>query len=141
MFQSIKQLDTSLFLYLNSLHNSFFDQAMWLASDKFVWIPLYIWFLWLLYRKYPKHFWVVVITIALMILAGDQLSRTFKDFFGRFRPTHEPSIQQLVHTVNGYMGGSYSFFSGHATNSFAVAFFIICMLPDSRKFIIPVALA
>ena len=140
MLQAIKQLDISLFLYLNGLHAPFPDHVMWLASDKFFWIPLYIWFLWLLYRRYPKHFWLIIITIVLMILAGDQLSRSFKDLFGRYRPTHEPAIQHLVHTVNGYMGGSYSFFSGHATNSFAVALFMISMLPGSRKFIVPVVL-
>lgn len=141
MLQALNQLDTTIFLYLNSQHNPFFDRLMWLASDTFVWIPLYLWFLWLLYRNYPRHFWFLLVTIALMILAGDQLSRMFKYSIARYRPSHDPSIQNLVHTVNGYMGGAYSFFSGHATNSFAVAIFMITMLKSMRNYIVPLALA
>lgn len=141
MFQALNQFDTSLLLYLNGLHSPFFDHVMWLASDKFIWAPLYCWFLWLLYRKYPGRFWLILVSVALMILVGDQLSRLFKDMVGRYRPTHEPAIQQLVHTVNGYTGGAYSFFSGHATNSFAVALFMIMMLPDKRRLMLPLTLA
>jgi undecaprenyl-diphosphatase len=141
MLQALNQLDTTIFLYLNSLHSPFFDRLMWLASDMFVWIPLYLWFLWLLHRNYPRHFWLLLMAIALMILASDQLSRMFKDSVARYRPSHDPSIQLLVHTVNGYVGGAYGFFSGHATNSFAVAAFMITMLKRLYKYIIPLALS
>lgn len=141
MLQALKQLDTNIFLYLNGMHSPLCDHVMWLVSDKFIWIPLYAWFLWLLYRNYPKKYWTILLTIGLMILVSDQLSGAFKDLTARYRPTHDPSIQHLVHTVNGYLGGSYGFFSGHATNSFAVAAFLIFMLKASRSYIVPVALS
>ncbi len=139
--KSLENIDTTIFLWLNGLHSPFFDRVMWFASDRFIWIPLYILFLWLLYRKYPKRFWVVLLTIALMILAGDQLSRFFKETVARYRPSQDPDIQHLVHIVNGYTGGAYGFFSGHATNSFAVALFVITLLPANRRFILPLALS
>jgi undecaprenyl-diphosphatase len=58
----------------------------------------------------------------------------------RFRPSNDPVIGHLVHIVNGYRGGSYGFYSGHASNSFAVAVFMIVMVRKLRKIIIPVCL-
>jgi len=34
----------------------------------------------------------------------------------------------------------YGFYSGHAANAFAVAFFIICSLAGKRKYLVPVAI-
>lgn len=141
MLETITRLDTSLLLYLNGHHNAFFDQVMWLASAKFTWIPLYALFLWMLYREYPKKYWLVLITIALMILVSDQICNLFKESVLRYRPSHDPALQQMIHIVNGYTGGVYGFYSGHATNSFAVALFVINLLRGHRRVIIPVALA
>lgn len=140
MLETIKAFDESLFLTLNAWHNLFFDQAMWLFSNKIFWGPLYVWLLWLLYKKFPKHYWTVIVTIMLMIVVSDQLSNLSKDSFMRLRPTHELHLQGLIHTVNGYTGGMYGFYSGHASNSFAVAMFLIYSVSKGRKYIIPVAL-
>jgi len=140
MLETLKTIDESLFLFLNAQHNSFFDPLMWLFSEKLFWGPLYVWFLWLLYKKYPKHYWTVLITIALMIIASDQLSNLVKDSVMRLRPSHEPHLQTLIHTLNGYQGGTYGFYSGHASNAFAVAFFMISSLSGKLKYIILVAM-
>ena len=140
MFETIKSIDESLFLFLNAQHNSFFDPLMWLFSNKLFWTPLYAWFLWLLYTKYPKHFWTVLIAIVLMIVASDQLSNFAKNNFMRLRPSQEPHLYSLVHTVNEYRGGMYGFYSAHTANAFAVAFFLISTLAGSKKYIIPVIL-
>ena len=58
----------------------------------------------------------------------------------RLRPTNEEHLQGLIHTVNGYTGGMYGFYSGHASNSFAIAMFLIVSVLKGRKYIIPVAL-
>jgi undecaprenyl-diphosphatase len=113
---------------------------MWLFSSMLFWGPLYVWFLWLLHKEYPRHYWTVLIAIVLMITASDQLCNLVKDSFMRFRPTHEPRIQELVHTVNGYRGGMYGFYSGHSANSFSVALFVITAIAKRRIYLIPVAL-
>jgi undecaprenyl-diphosphatase len=58
----------------------------------------------------------------------------------RLRPSHEPHLQTLIHTLNGYQGGTYGFYSGHASNAFAVAFFMITSLSGKRKYILPAAM-
>lgn len=140
MMETLKAIDESLFLFLNAHHNSFFDTWMWLISEKLFWVPLYAWFLWLLYKKFPQHFWTVLITIALMISVSDQVCNLFKDTVLRLRPSQEPHLQSLVHVVNDYRGGTYGFYSAHSSNAFAVAFFMISILAGQRKYIIPVSL-
>jgi undecaprenyl-diphosphatase len=140
MLETIKTIDENLFLFLNAQHNSFWDQAMWLFSSMLFWGPLYVWFLWLLHKEYPRYYWTVLVAIVLLITASDQLSNLAKDSFMRFRPTHEPHLQDLVHTVNGYRGGMYGFYSAHSANSFSVAFFIIASVTKGRNYLIPVAL-
>jgi len=140
MLDALKAFDENLFLFLNSHHTSFFDQVMWLFSRLIFWGPLYVWFLWILYKRFPNHFWTVIVAIALMIVASDQLCNLAKEGFARFRPTHEPHLQDLVHTVNGYRGGMYGFYSGHAANTFTIAFFIIFAAAGNRIYLIISAL-
>lgn len=140
MWETVKSIDESLFLFLNAHHNSIVDVLMWLFSDKLFWGPLYVWFLWLLHKRYPKHYWTVLITILAMIIASDQLCNLAKDGFMRLRPSQEPHLQAMVHVVNNYRGGMYGFYSGHSSNAFAVALFMITTIAGERKYIIPVSL-
>jgi undecaprenyl-diphosphatase len=141
MLEAIKNLDENLFLFLNALHSPFFDQLMWLFSERLFWVPLYIWFLWMLYQKFPKHFWTVLVAVTLMIVVSDQLCNLAKDSVMRLRPSQEPHLQKLVHVVNGYRGGMYGFYSAHSSNAFAVAFFMITIVARERKYIIPVSIS
>jgi undecaprenyl-diphosphatase len=140
MLETIKSIDESLFLFLNAQHNSFFDPLMWLFSNKFFWAPLYAWFLWLLYQRYPKNYWTVLVAVLLLIVVSDQLCNLAKDNVMRLRPSQEPHLYSLVHILNDYRGGMYGFYSGHSANAFAVAFFMISLVEDKRKYIIPVTL-
>jgi undecaprenyl-diphosphatase len=140
MLETIKSIDESLFIFLNAHHNSFFDPLMWLFSEKFYWVPLYVWFLWLLYKHYPKHFWTVLISIALMIAVSDQLCNVVKNNVMRLRPSQEPSLYSLVHIINNYRGGMYGFYSSHASNAFALAFFMITVFRGNWKYILPASL-
>jgi undecaprenyl-diphosphatase len=140
MLDTIKSLDQSLFLALNAHHNSFFDPIMWLFSDKLFWAPLYAWFLWLLYKQFPKHYWTVIIAVILMIVASDQFCNLAKNGVMRLRPSQDPGIQAMVHIVNDYRGGMYGFYSGHASNAFAVALFMITIAGKKLKYLIPVCL-
>ena len=81
---------------------------------------------------------MVVILAAVMILVSDQLANLFKDTFQRLRPSHEPGL--MVHLVNAYKGGEYGFYSGHATNNFSIAVFLIVLLWTRFKWIWMMAL-
>lgn len=131
----IKDLDTQLFLFLNSKNNVFFDVLMYWVSNKLFWIPLYLFFLFLVYKKVGKQFWLVALAAAVLILLSDQISvHAFKNVFLRLRPCHNLLIQSKVHLLYGHCGGTYGFVSSHAANTFALAMFLGLFFRDTIKY-------
>lgn len=121
--------DTWLFLLLNSLHLEVLDPIMVLISGKFTWIPLYVILLLLVIKKYQiKSMLIVVPFIVLLITSSDQISvHLFKNIFERLRPCHNPDLNDLIHLL-GNCGGKYGFLSSHASNTFALATFLILLM-------------
>jgi len=117
----LEHLDQQALLLLNSWNSPFFDHVMYAISGRVIWIPLYLAILITLGIKYKRKFLIILLFIILAATLADQLSVAIKNLVERLRPCHEPSLQSLVHLVNGECGGLYSFVSSHATNSFNVA--------------------
>jgi undecaprenyl-diphosphatase len=137
---SLQQIDTSIFQYLNGLHSPFFDVVMWWASNEFIWIPLYAGLLYLLIRQNPGRAGRLLFMVILLIVLSDQSANLAKSVFERLRPSHEPSLNGLVHLLRNYSGGDYGFYSGHASSSFAVAVFVILLAGQRNKWLIPLML-
>ena len=98
---------------------------MYWASHKLFWIPLYLYFLYLVYKQIGKQLWTVLIAVVLLIVVSDQLSvHLFKNVFMRLRPCHEPLLKSGLHLLNNHCGGSFGFVSSHAANTFALASFL-----------------
>jgi len=112
---------------------------MYYASKSLLWLPLYLFFLFLVIWKYKWQTLLVILFAAIMIMISDQLSNLSKDLFQRLRPSYEPGL--TVHLVYAYKGGLLGFYSAHASNSFAIAVFLIMLLNNYYKyFFIPVVL-
>jgi undecaprenyl-diphosphatase len=91
-------------------------------SGRVIWAPLYLAILIFLGMKYKRKFLIILLFIILAVTLADQLSvQLFKNLVHRLRPCHEPSLEGLVHLVNGECGGMFGFVSSHAANSFNVA--------------------
>ncbi len=126
MLEYLKDLDTACFLFLNGLHNPFWDKIMWYISATTTWIPLYVVIIFFVIKKFKKRAVITLIFFALLVLLADQSSvHLFKNVFERLRPCHNIDIQEFVHTVNGKCGGKYGFVSSHAANTFALAIFLV----------------
>ena len=132
--ERILPLERDLFFVLNGSDSLFLDQVMWTISGRFVWIPLFLFILFLFFYKTPrKEALLVTLFFILLFVLSDQVSSSlFKPLFERFRPTHHPDFRELVDTVNGYRGGRYGFISGHATNSFGLALFLSLLFRHRR---------
>ncbi len=135
LIELITQYDIKLFLFLNSLHSSFFDSIMYIISQKFVWIPFYAFLLFLLYKKYKFQTVYLLMLVLLFTILSDQSTVFFKNYFQRLRPCHNPDIIEMVHLVKNYCGGTYGFVSSHASNTFSLAAFIIFYLRHTHKWI------
>lgn len=125
MLENFLNIDTQLFLYLNSLHNSFFDTVMWEISSKTFWVPFYMVLIFFVFRKYKWYGILALVAVGILITLSDQISvRGFKNVFERLRPCHNSQISDMVHTVNSKCGGKFGFVSSHAANTFALAVFL-----------------
>lgn len=113
---------------------------MFWVSNKIIWVPLYALLVYLIIKKYRnKSIWILLF-VGLLITASDQLSVFIKNWAERPRPCHNDEIGHLVHLVKNRCGGSFGFLSSHASNTFALAVFIIPVLKDSVRFFAPIAL-
>jgi undecaprenyl-diphosphatase len=127
MLAALKSLDQTYFLLLNGLHSPFFDQVMCHGTDPATWLPLYLVVLWLAIRKFRWQTVWIVLFAALMIIISDQLANLVKELTCRPRPSHESGLTG-VHTVGGYVGGRWGFYSAHASSNLALAVFLIMVL-------------
>ena len=123
--QRLLELDQELLLFFNGFHSAWMDPVMILATKTIFWLPLYLVLIYLIIRnkKWDAVFYLV--GVAVTITLADQITSSFmKPFFARLRPSQEPALMEILHTVNNYKGGLYGFASSHAANSFGVAMFI-----------------
>lgn len=133
MADALIELDKTLFFFLNGLHTDLLDPVMFWISDKKIWIPFYAVLVWQIIKTYGKKSVVFLIAIGIIITITDQVISGFmKSYFERFRPSRDPLLEGLVHTVNNYRGGKYGFASSHAGNSFALAVFIFMLFKEYK---------
>lgn len=115
--------DVRWLLALNFDGGNCLDQVMYVISGIATWIPLYAAVVgWVFWKKGWRAGLLVLLAGGLMILCTDQVVNFFKNNIPKLRPTHFLGTD-LVHTVNGYMGGLYGTVSGHAANALAFAIF------------------
>ncbi len=127
-------LDQELLLWINQHHSAFLDAFMFMISRAWAWLPVVGAFIfWLFYKKPWQESLLILLIILIGIGLGDNLSSTWaKPFFARLRPSHTEGLKDLLHYSFDYQGGSYGFFSSHATNFFALGIFLIQIIRDKR---------
>ncbi len=134
MIQLLQYYDTKWLLTINQHHTPFLDFLMWWLSNTWIWIPFYMLIITLLVREYKGHVIPMLILIVLLIIISDQLaSGISKPLVQRLRPSHTPNLENKLHYINGYRGGTYGFFSSHAMNIFSLSFYLFFVLKDKLK--------
>lgn len=126
----LSEVDTNVFLFFNGIHSSFWDYFMSTFTGRFIWIPMYATILYVLLKNFHwKIALCYTIAIALTITFADQVcASVIRPIVGRLRPSNPDNpIVDLVHIVNGKRGGRFTFPSCHASNSFGLAVFLICL--------------
>ncbi len=124
MLETLNNLDTQWFWWINSHHCTAMDWVMWSLSQHWCMAAVIVLAFCLLTLRYePRRWWVVLIGIALCFLLADQGSvQLFKNTVGRLRPCHALEDVRMFRTG---CGGQYGFVSSHAANMFAVAMFLM----------------
>lgn len=123
MLDKILSLDERLFVYLNSLGSETFDGLWLLITKQTSWIPFFLLMLYFIYKKIgQKQTLYLFLFIALLLLFTDQITNLVKNSVQRLRPCNNPEINTFIRIVQSRT--SFSFFSGHAANTMAVATFL-----------------
>ncbi len=135
MFESLKQFDSDVFLWLNAHHSCLTDELMFYVSQIWVFTPLFAYWIFLVSKKYTiKKVLLLFGFLALLVTFTDQSSNRIKHTVKRYRPSHNISIQDKVHILHEYKGGKYGFFSGHAANCFGIAM-LLFLLFSTKSFL------
>ena len=137
--ETILEIDKDLLIWINSFHTGWLDPVMLMITKTEFWSPLYLFFIYLIFKKLDRDAWFAMAGAGLTILLADQITASFmKPFFQRLRPSQDPAIQNLIHLVVNskgeiYRGGLYGFASSHAMYSSA------CPVSTSKRQSMPSA--
>ena len=129
MIDYLMDIDADALLAVNGLHDMFQDAFWWMVTAKWSSLLLVLALAWILLHQNRRHALLVLAMLGLTVLMADQISSgLIKHLVERLRPTHDPSLESMVHVINGYRGGMYGFVSSHAANSFAITTLIALVM-------------
>lgn len=133
MIEQLIEYDTKLFLFLNNLGSSTWDNLWLVITHEVTFVPMYAVLLFLLYKKFGINALLIfVLLVAVMITFTDQMTNVFKRGFERPRPCGAEGLMNQMRFI-AVRCGKYGFFSGHASNSMAAAVFAGLMLRPYYK--------
>lgn len=134
MLEKLQEWDRQLFVYLNNLGIEKYDSFWIFVTNPRHWIPLYFLFFLLFFLAYQ---WKKAIFSVLFLLATVFTTWGFtnivKSFALRDRPNNNPDLIDLIRVLQEPT--NYSFFSGHASTSFAATTFVVLVLKEKSRWI------
>lgn len=140
--ETIHYFDLALFLKINGAHSSITDFLFFWISNIPIWLPFYALLIYFMIKDFKKKS-ILVLTFALLsLVASDQSCNYLKRTTERFRPSHEPTLENVIKLVKKpdgtfYYGGNYSFPSAHASNAMICLFITLLFCAPKRKWLIP----
>ena len=134
MLEKLGQLDRELFIWLNSLGSETWDPLWLIITNQVSWIPVFAIILYLTFKRLGwRHALLVVGVLSLLILVTDQATNLIKNSVHRLRPGNDPILADIIRAIQKRK--SFSFISGHASNSMAAAFFVYRVMHPYLKYI------
>jgi undecaprenyl-diphosphatase len=133
MLEKILSIDTDLVIFLNGLGSNTYDGFWLIITKQTSWIPLFLFLLYLIFKKLgAKQTVYLILFVAILLTFSDQITNLFKNGFQRLRPCNNPEINSFIRIVQSRT--SFSFFSGHASNSMGVATFLYLIFKKDFKY-------
>ena len=127
MWERLIEWDRNTFVFLNSLGIEEYDWFWSYITHTSSWIPLYALFALLFLLKYPKkEALAMILTVVLLFGCVMALMHLTKEFVARLRPNNAHELKGIIRIL--LRPEDYSFFSGHAANSFAITTLVVLFL-------------
>lgn len=107
---------------------------MMTITSSITWIPLYLSLLYLIIKNNETMSQILLIfgfACLCLLLSTGVADISIKPWIERMRPCNDPMLKYQIEVVNNYRPRTFSFFSGHASNTLSIVIFI-CLLVRSR---------
>lgn len=133
MLEYLIELDRELFTYLNGLGSENWDGFFLYITKQLNWWPYFLLLIFLLLKKISlKQFLLLILVLAVFFLFTDQMTNLVKNTVERFRPVNDPGLKDMIRVVKS--SKSWSFFSGHASNSSGSTLILFLILRKYYKY-------
>lgn len=133
MLEYLIHLDKKLFVFLNNLGSTPFDTIWLLITKQTNWIPFFLILLFILFKKLgPKKLGIAILIIAGLITFTNEITDIIKFSVQRIRPCNDDTLVGLIRVVKD--SDTFSYFSGHASNSTASMVFVFLILRQYYKY-------
>lgn len=133
MLEYLVHLDKKLFVFLNNLGSTPFDTIWLLITKQTNWIPFFLILLFILFKKLgPKKLGIAILIIAGLITFTNEITDIIKFSVQRIRPCNDDTLVGLIRVVKD--SDTFSYFSGHASNSTASMVFVFLILRQYYKY-------
>jgi len=131
MLEVLLDWDRRSLIFLNGLGSETYDVFWSLATDIATWTPLFVLFFVLIMMQYRrKEGLLISLSVVILLLITHLLTDFSKDLFERLRPNNDDQIKDLIRILKYPKG--FSFFSGHASTSFAVTTLVFLFLRRNK---------
>lgn len=148
MIEWLEAIDRSIVLSVNSLHTPWLDELMWVISGKLIWIPFYLYLLYLAFKASGFRRCMVFLLLAILCVGLSDLisAQLIKNNIARYRPSHHALLTHRLHFYEMkpgeyYKGGQFGFVSSHAANFFALATFVGLSLRKRYRWLFPLLIS
>ena len=133
MLENLISQDQQLLIYLNNLGTEFWDPIFLQMTKQFNWLPFFLVLFYLLLKKVSlKQFGLLVLILVAFFLFTDQATNLVKNTVMRLRPVNEPLVEPYLRIL--MKRSSFSFFSGHASNSSGSILIVFLVLRKYYKY-------
>lgn len=133
MLEKIILLDKQLLVYLNSLGAEQFDPFWLFITKQSNWTPFFLVLLYFIYKKLgAKQTGILLLFITILLTINNEITETFKAHFQRLRPCNDLDIKNIIRNIKP--SDTFSFFSGHSSNTMAVFVFLLMIFKKHYKY-------
>ena len=123
MLEKLINLDKQILVFLNGLGSETYDPLWLFLTKQSSWIPFFLFLLYVVYKKLGvKQTLVLVMFVAILLTLNNTITEFFKATFERLRPCNDPEIKDIIRNIKP--SNTFSFFSGHSSNTMAVFVFL-----------------
>jgi undecaprenyl-diphosphatase len=134
MLETLTEWDKALLIFLNNLGTETFDDFWLFVTRIESWTALFVFFSLLIFYCYKPKKGLLVFGFAVLSFAiAFLLTNVAKVWVGRLRPNNVEELAELLRVLQD--PASFSFFSGHASSSFAIATFMVCAIRPFNKWV------